>query len=94
MLKITKYNIPSVMLDNDIQMFNLLFKVIEKVDSEAQVLINRTSSSYKIMITPSDKKLKDIIVDELKELSVILGDVFEFADFTQHILYNIHLSTK
>lgn len=92
MLKITKYNIPSVMLDNDIQMFNLLFKVIQKVDENAEIQVHKTLKAYKIIILPS-KQVKKALVSEIEELSFILGDVFEFSktlEFTQ----NITLFTK
>lgn len=81
------------MLDNDMQMFNLLFKVVEKVDSEARVSINKTLNTYKIIVTPTTKNLRKALLVELTELSNILGDMFEFPK-TQYTLDNIYLSTK
>lgn len=86
-MQIAKYNIPSVMLDNDMQMFSILFKVIEKVDNEAKVQIHSTLKSYKVIIEVSDQNLKDELLQEVKELSFILGDVFEFSKSIKYSQY-------
>lgn len=81
------------MPDNDMQMFNILFKVVEKIDTDATIAVTKTLNTYKIIVKPSSHNLKKALRIELMELSVILGDVFEFpktADFLEHIF----LSTK
>lgn len=93
MIEIVRYNVPGVMLDNDMQMFNILFKTVEKIDANARVAINKVLINYKIMITVSNFNLKDPMVIELKKLSDVLGDIFDIPK-TQFILNNIFLSTK
>lgn len=90
-MKITKNNIPSVMLDNDMQMFNLLFKVISKIDEDACIQIDKSLKGYKVIIEVKDK-LKNQLLTELEELSFILGDLFEFSktiNFTKNITFYI-----
>lgn len=89
-MKITKHNIPSILLDNDIQMFNILFKVIEKIDQEASVQIHKSLKGYKVIIEVSKTSFKGQILKELEELSFILGDLFEFSktiEFSKNITF-------
>lgn len=80
------------MLDNDIQMFNLLFKVIEKVDDNAEIQVHRTLKGYKLIVLPS-KQVKKALIAEIEELSFILGDIFEFSK-TMEFSGNITFFTK
>lgn len=86
-MKITKYNIPSIMLDNDLQMLNLLYKVTEKIDSEADIQVHKSLKGYKIIIEVSREVHKQELIGELKELSFILGDIFEFSKTIQFSKY-------
>lgn len=78
-LKITKIGFPSIMLDNDIQYLNYLFKLIEVVDNNSELTITKTNEIYCISLLPSSTKLRDELIQEIKEAHFLLGIEIEFS---------------
>ena len=79
MLNITKIGIPSILTDNDIQYFNSIFLIVEKVDSNSSIKVCKSGEKYSFTITPTNKQLKDILIKEIEELHFILDIPIEFS---------------
>jgi hypothetical protein len=78
-MNIVKIGVPSVIADNDTQYMSYLFKVIQKVDPEADITIAKTITGYNFLVTPSLGRLRDKLILEIKEMHFILGLNVKFS---------------
>lgn len=80
------------MRDNDMQFFNYIYKLIDKIDDNSEVQIHSSLSGYKIIIRCTDSLAKKMLQRELLEANVIIGNLMEFSktiDYSDNITFFI-----
>lgn len=76
-MEVKKIGLPSILSDNDMLYVSHIVRLIEKLDSRANVTIIKTST-YRFIVRPSNEEIGPDLISELRELHIIWGMGIQF----------------
>ena len=79
MLRIIKNGFPLIPLDNDIKYLNYLFRIIESLDSDAFIKIDKNNETYHISVLPTNQEIRSELVENIRIAHETIGLEIEFS---------------
>ena len=76
-----RINFPSILLDNDMAYLSYVIRCLDIIDPDASLIISKGAGDWGFTLRPSNDKLKDILVENIKSLHQNLGLIIEFSSF-------------